>query len=86
MANSAGLLVSRPTLDVDGVDWMIAHAGPRGSVRSPKIEVQVKTWSTAPLSKGTVWHYRMSAKQFNALAGRALLCPDISCLLRYLPS
>ena len=46
MASSAGYLASRPTLDVDGVDWLVPHPGTLGFVRSPKIEVQVKTWST----------------------------------------
>ncbi|HEX5542357.1 MAG TPA: DUF4365 domain-containing protein [Micromonospora sp.] len=44
MASAAGLLASRPTIDVDGIDWLIAHPGPLGQLRSPKIEIQVKTW------------------------------------------
>ena len=43
LACAAGLLASRPILDVDGVDWMIGSPGPLGTARSPKIEVQVKT-------------------------------------------
>ena len=46
MASAAGLLVSKSNLDVDGIDWLIGYPGPLGQARSPKIEVQVKTWST----------------------------------------
>lgn len=46
MASSAGLLISRPSLDIDGIDWLIGFPGQLGTVRSPKIEVQVKSWST----------------------------------------
>jgi hypothetical protein len=74
MASSAGLLVSRPTLDVDGVDWLISHRGPLGSVRSPKIEVQVKTWS-APTGSDQAWTYRLSVGHFNAIAGSGFIIP-----------
>jgi hypothetical protein len=68
LASSAGLVVMRSNLDVDGVDWLIAHPGPVGTVRSPKIEMQVKTWS-APHERGGAWQFRMAARHFNALAG-----------------
>jgi Domain of unknown function (DUF4365) len=74
MASSAGLLVSRPTLDVDGVDWLISHSGPLGSVRSPKIEVQVKTWS-APTGNDEALAYRMTVPHFNAIAGPGFAVP-----------
>lgn len=69
MASSAGLLVTRSSLDVDGVDWLLAFPGPAGTVRSPKIEAQVKTWSK-PQGDAEAWHFRMSIEHFNALAGR----------------
>jgi hypothetical protein len=69
MASVAGLLACRPTLDVDGVDWLIGSPGPLGTSRSPKIEVQVKTWSR-PVGDTDSWAYRLSTRQFNALAGR----------------
>jgi hypothetical protein len=55
-------------LDVDGVDWQIASPGYRGLPRSPKLELQVKSWS---ISKGTDenWRYPMAYKHFNQLAG-----------------
>jgi hypothetical protein len=68
LASSAGLQVSRPTYDVDGVDWLISYPGQIGLVRSPKIEVQVKTWS-APVGDDETWSYRMTVPHFNAIAG-----------------
>lgn len=68
MACSAGLNVSRPSLDIDGVDWLIGYPGQLGTVRSPKIEVQVKTWS-APSGDSTSLLYRMKVGHHNALAG-----------------
>ena len=68
MASAAGLLACRPIIDVDGVDWLIGSPGPLGTSRSPKIEVQVKTWSR-PVGDIDSWAYRLPTRQFNALAG-----------------
>lgn len=68
MACTAGLLASRPILDADGIDWTIGHPGALGSVRSPKIEIQVKTARRAS-SDDDAWTHRLSVPHFNALAG-----------------
>jgi Domain of unknown function (DUF4365) len=68
MASSAGLVVSRPSLDIDGVDWLIGFPGQLGTVRSPKIEVQVKSWST-PEGDNRAWNFRLQLRHYNALAG-----------------
>jgi len=68
LASAAGLVLAQSNLDVDGVDWLIAHPGPMGVQRSPKIEVQVKTWSTSDGDE-KAWRYRMSVAHFNMLAG-----------------
>ncbi|WP_436523768.1 hypothetical protein [Actinoplanes sp. HUAS TT8] len=48
LACAGGFTTARANLDIDGVDLQIASAGPRGTVRSPKIEVQVKSVSAHP--------------------------------------
>ena len=68
LASSAGLTLAKFNLDADGVDWLIAHPGPLGGTRSPKIEVQVKSWST-PQGDTEAWHYRLRVRHFNGLAG-----------------
>jgi hypothetical protein len=74
LAASAGLVVSRPGLDVTGEDFMIGHPGRQGTLRHPKIEVQVKSWSK-PTGTDTVWRYRMRASHYNELADCHLYLP-----------
>lgn len=74
LAAAAGLTASRPHLDVDGVDWLIARPGASGTIRSPKIEVQVKTWSQAGETVEH-WQGRLDANHFNALAGAGFMVP-----------
>jgi hypothetical protein len=74
LACAAGFTVGRQHLDVHGVDWQIASAGPRGSLRDPRIEVQVKTWTSARKTPSD-WVGRLRAAHFNALAGRGFMIP-----------
>jgi hypothetical protein len=74
LAASAGLVVSRPDLDVSGEDFIIGMPGLRGSVRNPRIEVQVKSWCN-PSGSATTWRYRMRAAHFNELAGGRFYLP-----------
>lgn len=74
LACAAGFTVGRQHLDVHGVDWQIASAGPRGSLRDPRIEVQVKTWSRAGESTST-WTGRLRTLHFNGLAGTGFMIP-----------
>ncbi len=68
LAAAAGLQLSKPYPDVDGVDWMIGRPGGRG-FKSPWIEVQVKSWSV-PQGSREHWRYReLTEQQFNKLAG-----------------
>jgi hypothetical protein len=66
LACAAGFTVGRQHLDVDGVDWQIGGGGPHGSVRSPRIEVQVKTWARAK-EDNEHWVHSVAVKHFNAL-------------------
>jgi hypothetical protein len=84
LASAAGLIASKPVLDVDGVDWEIGYPGPIGSCRSPRIDVQVKTWSE-PVADGRVWRYRMPVAQFNALAGTGFTVPRYLVLVTVPP-
>lgn len=72
LACAAGFTVGRQHLDVHGVDWQIASAGPRGSIRDPRIEVQVKTWSTADETPSG-WRGRLRTAHFNQLTGRFMV-------------
>jgi hypothetical protein len=45
VAAAAGFQSYKPLPDVDKTDWVIAAPGPKGTVRSPKVEVQLKCTS-----------------------------------------
>lgn len=74
LACAAGFTIARQHLDVDGVDWQIGAVGPLGSIRSPKIDVQVKSSSRARDSDDH-WSHRLRVSHFNALAGRDFMVP-----------
>jgi hypothetical protein len=74
LACAGGFTTARMNLDLDGVDWQIAHPGPRGTTRSPKIEFQVKS-SSEPLIRNDVIHHRLDVAHFNRLAGAGFQVP-----------
>ncbi|MBO3738191.1 DUF4365 domain-containing protein [Actinoplanes sp. NEAU-H7] len=67
-------------LDIDGVDWQIACPGPRGTTRSPKIEVQVKTSAEIEVRDGRIRH-RLLVPHFNHLAGPGFQIPRFLALV-----
>lgn len=81
MATAAGLLCSKPWPDRDGTDLILGASGDFGPTRSPRIEVQVKTWSNP---RGTEQHWRygeLRAKHFNKLAGGGFHIPRFLILV-----
>ena len=67
LSAAAGLNAKNWESDV-GIDWTIATPGPRGTSRSPQIEVQVKSWSR-PTGSADRWHYPLRCSAYNHLAG-----------------
>ena len=80
LASAAGFTSAKANLDVDGVDWQIAHVGAKGTTRSPKIEVQVKSWST-PSGSSDAWRFPIAVKHFNRLAGPGFQVPRYLALI-----
>ena len=74
LACAGGFTTSRMNLDVDGVDWQVAHPGWHGFTRSPKIELQVKSSSAPVLKDGAIQH-RLKISHFNHLAGNGYQIP-----------
>ncbi|BCY05691.1 DUF4365 domain-containing protein [Actinoplanes sp. L3-i22] len=74
LACAGGFTTARANLDVDGVDLQIANPGPRGTVRSPKIEVQVKSASSPSIRAGVLLQ-RLSTVHHNQLAGPGFQVP-----------
>jgi hypothetical protein len=78
LASAAGLLASRPRLDVTGEDFTICHKGAHGGKRHPRIDVQVKSWKKSRADAswyGNGWKYRMNVRQFNELADPQFTLP-----------
>jgi hypothetical protein len=75
LASAAGFTVSDYSPDVDGVDLQIAYPGEARSVRSPRIDVQVKTTSRLRPDGGVLPFDGLSGWQFNKLAGPGFVVP-----------
>jgi hypothetical protein len=74
LACAAGFTTSKMNVDLDGLDWQVAHPGPRGATRSPKIEFQVKSSSAPAFKDGSIQH-RLKVSHFNHLAGGGFQIP-----------
>ncbi|WP_018216032.1 DUF4365 domain-containing protein [Salinispora vitiensis] len=68
LASAAGLIAGQQDVDHTGVDFSIDFPGTRGTVRFPKIEAQVKSWS-CPTGTDLDWLYPMNVRHYNNLAG-----------------
>ena len=68
LASAAGLVAGKQDIDVTAVDFSFDFPGSRGTTRYPKIEAQVKSWSS-PAGSADMWHYGMTVDHFNDLAG-----------------
>ncbi len=75
LACAAGYTTTKMNLDLDGVDWQIARAGPQGTVRSPKIECQVKAKSKPDLQKNDCYRVRLEVGRYNKIAGEGFQIP-----------
>jgi len=68
LVSAAGLIAGQQDVDHTGVDFSIDFPGVRGTVRFPKIEAQVKSWSS-PKGSDHAWHYTMDIEHYNNIAG-----------------
>ncbi|MET1073241.1 MAG: DUF4365 domain-containing protein [Umezawaea sp.] len=75
LASGAGLLWAEDDVDLDGIDLCIKMPGrtPRGF--SPRIDVQIKTVSTAVPRHGMIDFDGLDQAQFNKLAGDDFVVP-----------
>lgn len=59
---AAGLRYSEPSPDDDSVDLTVAERGLNGTVRSPKLDIQLKcTMASSPIQ--ALWHYDLPIKK-----------------------
>src|SRR6266566_4487959 len=81
VAAVAGYGVYKPDPDEDSVDWGIAARGGRGSILSPRLEVQLKCTATE-LPTEPVLRYALKRKNYNDLKTSNLLVPRILVVVR----
>ena len=72
LVSAAGLIAGQQDVDHTGVDFSIDFPGTRGTVRYPKIEAQVKSWSS-PQGSEHAWHYPMKTEHYNNIAGNGFV-------------
>lgn len=69
LAAAAGIKVSHPDPDADGVDLTLSYLGRYEGRGFPAIDVQIKSWCI-PQIRGDVLAYPLRAHNFNLLTGR----------------
>ncbi len=74
VAATAGYSCTTPVVDDDSVDVTIAARGARGTIRSPRLDVQVKSW-TVPKVIADDLHYPLAIKNYNDLRHEDYLVP-----------
>ncbi len=76
VAATAGFSCTTPVVDDDSVDVTIAAKGPRGTIRSPRLDAQVKSWTTPQVVDGDLY-YALNIKNYNDLRHEDYLVPRI---------
>lgn len=84
VSSVAGFQAGEPWPDVDGIDWTIAAPGLRGTIRSPKLDIQVKAHG-APVLDADL-SYPLRQRNYELLIGRAWLVPRILVVMIQDPS
>lgn len=80
VATVAGYSLSYPDVDDDSIDVSISETGGNGSIRSPRIDVQLKCTSGEAVNNGTVsLHLKM--KNYNDLRPSNVLVPRILIII-----
>lgn len=76
VAATAGYSCTTPEVDDDSVDVTIATKGARGTVRSPRLDAQIKSWTVPRVVDGGL-RYALSIKNYNDLRHEDFLVPRI---------
>ncbi len=76
----AGYSLYKPFVDDDSVDWGIAAKGGEGIVRSPRLELQLKSTSKDVLEKKVI-RYPLKLKNYNDLILTEYATPRILVLV-----
>ncbi|NES74382.1 MULTISPECIES: DUF4365 domain-containing protein [unclassified Okeania] len=77
VATVAGYSLSKPDVDDDSIDWSIHKRGGNGTIRSPRIELQLKCLlRDNPINSEGI-KYDLKVKNYNELIPENVLVPRI---------
>lgn len=76
VAAAAGFVTGKWDVDDDSVDWQIAAARGSGTLRSPRVELQLKCTTNANIVDGSI-HFPLPAKNYEDLIPENLSVPRI---------
>ncbi len=83
IASVAGFTIYTPLVDDDSVDLGIAQKGGRGTIRSPRLEMQLKcTYSHKLVSSLPHFNYPLKRKNYDDLRIPNLMIPRILVVVR----
>lgn len=80
VAAAAGCKVTREEVDDDSVDVTLGRSGPHGTVRSPRIEVQLKC-TAGPTWEEDGLRFRLPLKNYDDLRADGYMIPRILVVL-----
>ena len=84
VASVAGFALAKPEVDNDSIDLMIAQRGGGGTIRSPRVELQLKCTEQGVFGKGKKLHFPLKIKNYDDLRVDDVLVPRILVVL-YVP-
>jgi hypothetical protein len=76
VASAAGYAVSRPEVDEDSVDMTLSARGVAGTLRFPRLDVQLKCTARSLLRDGFL-RFPLKKKNYDELRGEDILVPRI---------
>ena len=76
VAAAAGYTWSEPSVDDDSIDLPLASRAGGGTIRSPKLDLQLKCHSSAPLTAQTL-SYPLKIKNYDDLRDESVMVPRI---------
>jgi hypothetical protein len=80
VASVAGFALSKPEVDDDSIDLSIAQCGGAGTVRSPRVDLQLKCTERDVINNGAV-HFPLKLKNYDDLRPANVLVPRILVVL-----
>jgi hypothetical protein len=83
IASVAGFTLAKPEVDDDSIDFMLAQRGGGGTVRSPRVELQLKCTERYVMQDGNL-PFPLKIKNYNDLRTAEVLVPRILVVL-YVP-